>query len=190
VVDTNTLDATPKQQRRMVPAEAFLRAYLTWFGGLAPLEVQKRAATGNLFDAWTDYLAVLGLPDYAHDFPRVTQSNTMMLATVGRLAEALCVRAAEHDLHANAPIDKRIIFAFDVPPHPTLAQFAVGFDVLHRTFLSYPAELAPPGRLGRFFSLYQQVVAYHSSSTRLSPDETAWVAVCTALVMHPETELY
>lgn len=177
----------PGPQRRMVPPEAFLRAYLMWFGGLAPLDVQKRG--GNLFDQWQDYLAALGLPDYAHDFPRVTQSNPMMLATLDKLAEVLCVRAAEHDLHQRGT--PRVVFAFDPPPRPSLADFAAGFDLLHRTFLGYPAAQAPDGRLGRFYSLYQQVVSEHETSAGpLTADETGWVAVCTALVIHPEAEVY
>lgn len=179
--------APPGPQRRMVPPEAFLRAYLMWFGGLAPLDVQKRG--GALFDQWQDYLAALGLPDYAHDFPRVSQSNPMMLATLDKLAEVLCVRSVEHDLHQRAA--PRVVFTFDPPPHPSLADFALGFDVLHRTFLGYPASEAPDGRIGRFYSLYQQVASEHATSAgTLTPDETGWVAVCTALAIHPEAEVY
>ena len=114
----------------------------------------------------------------------------MMLATFGRLGEALCVRAAEHDLHAATPLSSRVVFAFDAKVHPSLDDFAAGFDVLHRTFLGYPADLAPKGRLGRFYSLYQQVASEHSKSGPLTSDETAWVAVCAALVIHPEAELF
>jgi hypothetical protein len=175
----------------MLPPEAFLRAYLTWFGGLAPAEVQKRAHGFDLFDTWSDYLAALGLPDYRVDFPRMSQSNTMMLATVGRLGEALCVRAVEHDLRSRTPLDQRVVFAFDPMPAPSLEQFASRFDVLHRTFLGYPVDLAPRDRLGRFYSLYQQVVAYHDgANSRLSSQEAAWAAVCAALVMHPEAQIY
>lgn len=186
--ETN-LDTTPHNRRRMLPPEAFLRAYLMWFGGLAPLDVQKRG--GVLMDQWQDYLSALGLPDYAHDFPRVEQSNTMMLAALDRLAEVLCVRAAEHDLHGGTqPLASRVVFAFEAHPHPSFDDFAGGFDVLHRTFVGYPATLAPSGRTGRFYALYQQVVADHETSATLTPDELGWVAVCTALVIHPEAELY
>jgi hypothetical protein len=183
-------NTTAKARSRMVPPEAFLRAYLVWFGGLSPQEVPKRAHGFNLFDSWPDYLAALGLPDYQIDVPRVTQSNTMMLATLGRLGEALCVRSVEHDLHARTAPEARVVFAFEPKPEPTLAEFAPRFDVLHRTFLGYPAELAPEGRIAKFFALYQQVAAHHAASRPLTPDETAWAAVCTALVQHPETELY
>jgi hypothetical protein len=183
------LDTTPKNRARMLPPEAFLRAYLMWFGGLTALDVKKRG--GALFDRWEDYLAALGLPDYAHEFPRVTQSNTMMLASLERLAEILCIRAAEHDLHGGKqPISSRVVFAFDARPHPTLPEFATSFDVLHRTFLGYPAELAPRGRTEEFYALYQQALAHHTDTGPLTPDETAWVAVCTALVIHPEAQLY
>ena len=179
------IDTTPKARPRMVPAEVYLRAYLTWFGGLAPLDVQQRARGKNMFDAWDDYLAALGLPDYRLDIPRQTQTNSLMLATFGRLGEVLCVRAAEHDLHKKVPADQRVVFAFE----PT-APFAVGFDVLHRTFLGYPAELAPPDRIARFQELWQRVAAHHTAKNPLTSEETAWAAVCSALIQHPETELY
>ena len=77
------LDQSPKQRRQMIPAEVILRAYLSWFGGLAPGEVVQRAHGANLFDAWSYYLAALGLPDHHVDAPRVSQSNTVMLAALG-----------------------------------------------------------------------------------------------------------
>jgi hypothetical protein len=177
--DTVAIDTTPKERRRMLPPEAYLRAYLGWFGGLAPLDVQARAKPKNLFDAWDDYLAALGLPDYRIDVPRQTQSNTLMLATLGRLGEALCVRAAEHDFAGKTPKDQRVVFAFDAQ-----VPFADGFDVLHRTFLGYPVALAPKDRLSRFNTLYQYSLGRHKKP------EMAWAAVCTALVQHPEAELY
>jgi hypothetical protein len=180
------IDTTPKARRRMVPPEVYLRAYLTWFGGLVPLAVQNRARPKGLFDAWDDYLAALGLPDYKIDLPRQSQSNTLMLATLGRLGEALCVRAAEHDLHAKTPIDQRVVFAFD-----PAGDFAVAFDVLHRTFLGYPARLAPPDRVARFQALFASVAARHAGAKQpLTAEETAWAAICTVLVQHPEAELY
>ena len=180
----------------MVPPEVYLRAYLGWFGNLAPLDVQQRAKPKNLFDAWDDYLAALGLPDYKIDLPRQTQSNTLMLATLGRLGEALCARAAEHDLHAKTPLEQRVVFAFDTgAPAGSEANaddaFAQRFDVLHRTFLGYPGALAPPDRVARFHQLFADVAARHAGAKNpLTADETAWVAVCTALVQHPEAELY
>jgi hypothetical protein len=192
------VDATPKERRRLVPPEAYLRAYLGWFGGLAPLDVQGRARPRGLFDAWDDYLAALGLPDDRLDQPRANQSNTLMLATLGRLGEALCDRAAERDLHGKPPAaDARVVFAFELTAKPpTEAEFADRFDVLHRTFLGYPLHLAPPGRLGRFYALYQDVAARHGKDPKaarkapLTPDEAAWAAICVALVSHPEQELY
>ncbi len=182
------IDTTPKQRRRLLPPEVYLRAYLEWFGGLAPLDVQNRARGRGLFDAWDDYLAALGLPDYRLDLPRATQSNTLMLATLGRLGEALCVRAAEHDLHGKqAP---RVVFDFTPGAVVTLDDFTARFDVLHRTFLGYPASLAPSGRTARFFELWKRVAAHHPKKQPLDATETAWAAVCTALVQHPETELY
>jgi hypothetical protein len=190
---TVMIDTTPKERRRMVSPEVYLRAYLGWFGGLVPLDVQNRARPKGLFDAWDDYLAALGLPDYRIDLPRQTQSNTLMLATLGRLGEALCVRAAEHDLHGKPPaLEQRVVFAFELVVAPKLPQFVERFDVLHRTFLGYPARLAPPDRVPRFYAMYQQIAARHAKQKNppLTADETAWAAVCSALVQHPETELY
>ena len=177
---TFALDTTPKQRRRMVPPEVFVRAYLTWFGGLAPLDVQQRAAP--LFDQWKDYVAALGLPNYKIDLPRTPQSNAIMMAATGKLAEALCIRAVEHDF--AAPMAQRLIFAFDDKPQLTAQEFAPRFDVLHRTFLGYPAALAPKGRTAKFYALFRDIAADHGNT------QTAWAAVCTALVLHPETELY
>jgi hypothetical protein len=186
-----TIDTTPKERRRMVPPEVYLRAYLGWFGGLAPIEVQKRARGKGMFDSWEDYLAALGLPDYKIDLPRQTQTNSLMLATLGRLGEALCVRAAEHDLHGKIPMAARVVFAFDAVRSPDEAQFTERFDVLHRTFLGYPVRLAAADRVPRFYALYQGVAAQHADRKQpLDADETAWAAVCTALVQHPEAELY
>jgi hypothetical protein len=182
------IDTTPKQRRRLLPPEVYLSAYLTWFGGLVPLDVQTRARGRNMFDAWDDYLAALGLPDHRIDLPRATQSNTLMLATLGRLGEALCVRAAEHDLHNKQ--QPAAVFDFANGPVATLEDFTPRFDVLHRTFLGYPVALAPAGRAARFFQLWQQVAAHHPKKQPLDASEMAWAAVCTALVQHPETELY
>ncbi len=184
------IGAISKDRHRMVPPEAFLRAYLVWFGGLTPVEVQKRARGWNLFEDWRMYLATLGLPDYAIDVPRTTESNTMMLATIGRLGEVLCIRAAERDLHPSTPLEARSVYAFDRTPTPTREDFVERFDVLHRTFLSYPAELASDQRVERYWGLYQSVANAPHPNARLPADSLAWAAVCTALVLHPEAELY
>ena len=166
----------------MLPPEVYLRAYLGWFGGLVPLDVQQRARPKGLFDAWDDYLAALGLPDYRIDLPRQTQSNTLMLATLGRLGEALCLRAAEHDLHQAA--QPAVVYRSD-------GNWGARFDALHRKFLGYPARLAPPERVARFQTLFAAVKDRHAAKKQpLTADETAWAAVCTGLVQHPEAELY
>jgi hypothetical protein len=194
------LDPTPKEERRLVPAEAYVRTYLQLFGGLAPLEVQRRARGadgGALFDTWDDYLSALGFPDYRLDLPRGTQTNALMIAAFERLGVALCDRAVEHDLQGKAPprVEARLVFAF-VPPAGEVgpAAFAPGFDVLHRTFLGYPARLAPPGREASFLSLYQETVARHTGPdaprSRFSPAQAGWAAVCQGLVRHPEFHLY
>jgi hypothetical protein len=192
------VDSSPKEHRRLVPPEVYLRAYLTWFGGLAPLAVQSKARGRAMFDAWDDYLAALGLPDYRADLPRAVQSNTLMLATLGRLGEVLCARAAEHDLHGPkaAALPQRIVYAFEAPKdaEPTDAELVPRLDVLHRTFLGYPLSLAPADRTEKLEHLYRVVVAHHAQvkdkRDPLTPPEMGWVAVCSALVQHPEAELY
>ena len=195
-------DTAPKEDLRMVPPEVYMRTYLTLFGGLAPLDVQKRARGadgGALFDTWDDYVSALGFPDYRLDVPRQTQTNALMAATFERLGIALCDRALEHDLKAPKggqvpPLKERLIFAFDVPPGELdAAAFAPRFDVLHRTFLGYPAALAPPARTPRFFQLYRDIAAGHAKvdpKSRFSPGEAGWAAVCYGLVRHPEFHLY
>lgn len=190
-------DTAPKEDLRMVPPEAYMRTYLTLFGALAPLDVQKRArgADGSqLFDTWDDYVSALGFPDYRLDVPRLSQTNALMVSTFERLGVALCDRAVEHDLRGKLPGRERAVFAFDVPRGPVDAKaFAPRFDVLHRTFLGYPASLAPPQRTARFFQLYRDIVAGHAKAdprSRFSPDEAGWAAVCYGLVRHPEFHLY
>ncbi len=188
-------DTTTKQDLRLVPPEVYIRSYLQLFGGLAPRDVQAKArgADGNqLFDAWDDYLAALGLPDYKLDLPRATQTNAIMDAAFERLAIALCDRAVERDLKAHPPLASRVIFAFDAPEHLDDAGFAERFDVLHRTFLGYPAALAP-GRADDFRGLYTHIEQSHrgaAKSSRFTPTEAAWAAVCYGLARHPEFHLY
>ena len=163
-------DTAPKEDLRLVPPEVYMRTYLQLFGGLAPLDVQKRARGGDggtLFDTWDDYVSALGFPDYRLDVPRQTQTNALMAATFERLGVALCDRALEHDLKPSRgapppPPGQRLVFAFDLPRGEVDAgAFAPRFDVLHRTFLGYPASLAPPSRAARFFQLYRDIVAGH-----------------------------
>jgi hypothetical protein len=184
------VDTSPKERRRLVPPEVYVRTYLTLFGGLAPLAAQNAARgkqPGQLFDTWDDYLAALGLPDYRIDLPRTEKTNTLMMATFERLGVALCDRAVEHDLRGQTP---PLIFAFDAPAELDEAGFASRFDTLHRLFLGYPAALAPPTRTPRFFQLWKDVVARHTKKTLLSAVEAGWAAVCYGLVRHPEFVLY
>jgi hypothetical protein len=193
-------DTAPKEGPRLVQVETYIRTYLSLFGGLAPLDAQQRlrGGSGQLFDTWSEYLAALGLPDHRTDIPRGAQANAMMVATFERLGIALCDRAVEYDLRGGTPrpVAERLIFAFELTSaEPTDAQFAERFDVLHRTFLGYPAALAPPERLRRFLGLYRAVVARRAASdggasTRFSPTETGWATVCYGLIRHPEFHLY
>jgi hypothetical protein len=190
-------DVTPKQDLRLLPPEAYVRSYLNLFGGLGPKEVQDRARGadgGQLFDTWDDYLAALGFPDYKLDLPRATQTNAIMVATFERLAVALCDRAVERDLKSNPPlpVDQRVVFAFEVPATTmNEGEFAARFDVLHRTFLGYPAALAPK-RTEEFFGLYKKVESLHAAAkkTRFTPAQAGWSAVCQGLARHPEFHLY
>ena len=195
-------DTSPKEGLRMVPPEVYLRTYLRLFGALTPIDVQNRARGGDgrtLFGTWNDYISALGLPDYRLDIPRQTQTNALMVATFERLGVALCDRAVEHDLRAPkgsapAPPDEKAIFAFDLP-EGEIDEHAFGprFDVLHRTFLGYPASLAPPERVERFYRLYRETAQTHTNAdphSRFSPGEAGWAAVCYGLVRHPEFHLY
>ena len=191
-------DTTPKEELRLLPQEAYLRHYLQLFGGVTPTEAQRLARGkdgGQLFDNWSDYLAALGFPDYRNDLPRATQTNALMVAAFERLGEALCDRAVERELRATPPVAARTVFSFAVRQEPLSAEeFAEHFDTLHQTFLGYPTELAPPGRTGSFFRLYQATVARHqqptSARSRFTPPEAGWAAVCYGLVRHPEHHLY
>jgi hypothetical protein len=192
-IQVTAQDATPKEDVRMLPAEAYLRTYLQLFGSTAPLEVQRKARGSGLFDSWNEYAAALGLPDHRNDLPRSSQTNALMIATFDRLAIALCVRAAENDFKDGVPPDRRLVFAFAGTPRPASARdFAPSFDVLHRTFLGYPAALAPPGRTESFFTLFRATVARHEKTPArgLGPVETGWAAVCLGLARHPEFHTY
>jgi hypothetical protein len=188
-------DTTTKQDLRLVPPEVYIRSYLQLFGGLAPQEVQARARGtdgAQLFDAWDDYLAALGLPDYKLDLPRASQTNAIMVAAFERLAVALCDRAVERDLKSKPPlpVGERVVFAFEAPEALDDAGFATRFDLLHRTFLGYPAKLAP-SREKDFHTLYASIVSHHAGAkSRFSPTEAGWAAVCYGLARHPEFHLY
>jgi hypothetical protein len=195
-------DTAPKAELRLVPPEVYMRTYLQLFGGLAPLDVQQRARGADgarLFDTWGDYVSALGFPDYRQDIPRLTQTNALMVATFERLGVVLCDRALEHDWKVRPgagplPASERIIFAFDKPrAQVEAAAFSAPFDILHRTFLGYPAAWAPASREPRFFALYRATVEGHAKAdpkSRFSPEEAGWAAVCYGLVRHPEFHLY
>ena len=189
-------DTTTKEAPRLMLAEAYVRSYLSLFGGLSLLDTQTamRAKDGSaLFDTWNDYLLTLGFPQYTIDIPRQTSPNAVMVASFERVGIALCDRALEHDW-ITAPVppaSQRLVFAFDMPQGtPSQADFAAGFDVLHRTFLGYPAALAPTDRTARFYGVYTSVVAAHTQKTRFSPAQAGWAAVCYGLIRHPEFHLY
>ena len=192
--DSLAEDTAPKEGPRVVAPEAYLRTYLQIFGGLSALEVQAAAKGNNLFDAWSDYLGLIGLPDYETDIPRGTQTNALMLATFERIGIALCDRTLEHDLKASpaTPIKDRRVYAFDVTAAaPTLTEFTERFDVMHRTFLGYPAALATTDRTARFYKLYNDTVAAPpASGAKFTPEQAGWAAMCYGLVRHPEFHLY
>ena len=191
-------DTSRKAEPRMLSQEALIRSYLAIFGDLTPLAMQTRLRAGStaLFDTWGDYLGALGLPNYETDTPRMGQTNALMLAAFERVGVALCDKAAAADLgKAPAPLAQRKVFRFEVPATPlTEAEFRARFDLLHRTFLSYPVALAPEDRTPRFYALYTDVLARHGSAASgaftATPVEAAWASVCYGLVRHPEFHLY
>jgi hypothetical protein len=193
-------DTTTKEAPRLMLAEAYMRSYLQLFGGLSPVaaQVAARGKDGSqLFDSWDNYLLTLGFPAYTLDIPRQNAPNAVMVASFERVGIALCDRALENDwLGATPPpASKRLIFTFDQPAATataplTQAAFTAGFDVLHRTFLGYPSALAPTDRLTRFYGLYNDIVAAHTTKTRFTPQQAGWAAICYGLVRHPEFHLY
>ncbi len=189
-------DTTHKESPRLVPAEAYIRTYLTLFGGLTALQTQTQLTAGGsgLFDTWTAYLGALGLPNYATDMSRNTQTNALMVASFERLGIALCDKALEKDLKSTpaVAVDKRLIYNFEVPATAVdAAGFADRFGILHRKFLGYPAKLAPTDRTARFFALYTDTIKKHNpTGSRFTAVDAGWAAVCQGLIRHPEFQLY
>jgi hypothetical protein len=188
------VDTSPKQAPRAMAAESYLKSYQMLFGGIAPAEIARLAKGEDgaaLFDTWSSALGALGLPDYALDIPRATESNALMIADYERLGIALCDRAVERDLRGGTP---RVVFDFTPSTSPLdRTSFDRGFERLHLRFLGYPSRLAA-GRADRFFALYTEVVNRHAApgapSSRFSPTEAGWAVVCYGLVRHPEFHLY
>lgn len=199
---TTLQDYTSKEGPRLVPAEVYLKSYLRFFGDdLTPLEVEsiaRGADAGSVFDRWANYLSSMGFADYKLDVGHPTDTNTLMIATFERLGIAMCVRRAEVELRRTPsppPISQRRVFAFDMTPgDPTDAEFAARFDVLHRTFLAYPAALAPTDRSSRFLQLFRDVVERHTTTdappSRFTPQQAGWATVCYGLIRHPEFVIY
>ncbi len=191
-------DTSRKTEPRLLSQEALIRSYLAIFGDATPLAMQARLRSGSttLFDTWGDYLGALGLPNYETDTPRAAQTNALMLAAFERIGVALCDKAAGTDLGRSAvPLAERKVFRFEVPTTAlSSADFSTRFDLLHRTFLSYPLALAPADRSARFFALYTSVLARHArpdaGTFSATPAEAGWAAVCHGLVRHPEFHLY
>lgn len=206
-VQTAPRESFEPREARLVAAETLIRSYTAIFGDLMIPEHRKGYDVSNRnarYFGWQEHLSALGLPDYLQDLPRVTQTNTVMVAEFERLAATLCDRAANKDLRpgANKPLTPELkalvqveappVFAFQAKPGPiTLDEFRPRFDVLHRTFLGYPAELAPPERTPEFHALYTQVEARHRKEGKGAPPfVSAWSAVCQGLSRHPEFHHY
>ena len=192
-------DTSRKSEARLIPQETLIRNYLSIFGGLSPIDLQTRLRAGStsLFDSWSDYLGALGFPNYESDLPRASRTNALMLASFERIGVALCDKAAEADLGKNArALTDRTVFRFEMPAAAPLDTqgFTQRFDVLHRTFLSYPVALAPSDRVTNFFALYKDILARHQARDAgvftSTPAQSAWAAVCYGLVRHPEFHLY
>jgi hypothetical protein len=192
------IDSRRTQGPRTMTAETYLQSYMALFGASSPSEVAtlaKGADGREIFETWSDHIGALGLPDYATDIARAGDTNALMLGAYERLGMALCERAAERDLRATGGSTARIVFDFSLPSNSLdRAAFDAGFDVLHRTTLGYPARLAPRSRSEGFFKLYSTVVGSHGQAgavtSRLSPAEAGWAAVCEGLLRHPEFHLY
>lgn len=190
------VDTRPKQGPRTMPVETYLRSYQMLFGGISAQEIAQvaKGADGNdLFGAWSDSLGALGLPDYALDIARASDTNTVMLGAYERLGIALCDRAVERELRAGST-GTRLVFDFRVATDPLdRAAFDDGFERLHRTFLGYPSKLSQ-GRNDRFFGVYSDVVRRHAATSapvsKFSPGEAGWAVVCYGLIRHPEFHLY
>lgn len=197
------------REPRLIPAETLIRSYTAIFGDILPPEIRKNYASANAkapYFGWEQYLSALGLPDYTRDLPRTQQSNTIMVAAFEQLAIFLCDRAALRDLGPNKPkplspeleglvqFKSPPVFDFSAKPGPiTLDEFRPRFDVLHRTFLGYPAALAPPERVEEFHALYTKVEERHRTDKKLGglPSHLAgWSAVCQGLARHPEFHHY
>ena len=122
--------------------------------------------------------------------------SDVSLAPAFASALALTTLHVQHLDQSLAPLTAlpqlRVLTLVELGAPPDDATFAVRFDVLHRLFLGYPVRLAPPDRIARFHALYAEIVARHAATKKplLTPDETAWAAMCSALVQHPEAELY
>jgi hypothetical protein len=191
-------DTSRKAEPRLLTQEALVRSYMAIFGDLSPMTMQARLRTGSatLFDTWSDYLGALGLPNYETDTPRTGQTNALMLAAFERIGVALCDKAAEADLgRAARPLAQRTVFRFELPAAPLPeAEFRTRFDLLHRTFLSYPVALAAPDRVANFYALYTSTLARHTQpdagAFTATPQQAAWASVCYGLVRHPEFHLY
>lgn len=190
-------DNSPKEGPRLLHAEVYLRSYGRLFGDLTPAQVEAVARGDNpgvVFDRWRDYLASLGLPDYRADVNRGVATNSLMIATFDRLAIALCIRAVERELRGVIPMESRRVFAFDAPDRALSdAEFDERFDVLHRTFLGYPAHLAETDRINRFRTLFRTTIKDAETNAlprNFTPRETGWAAVCYGLARHPEFHLY
>lgn len=207
-VESAPREAFVPREPRMVPAETLIRSYAAIFGDLIGPEGRKNyplgSRTGRYF-GWEEHLPGLGVPDYQRDLPRVGQTNTVMVAEFERLAAALCDRAAARDLLPNPnakPLTPELkalvqvnappVFPFTAKAGPiSEADFAPRFDSLHRTFLGYPAELAPKERIGEFYALYTHVEARHRADKPSSASfVSAWSAVCQGLARHPEFHHY
>jgi hypothetical protein len=190
-------------------AESLVASYTAIFGDLMDLDAREQAdrqSRSARYYGWSERLSALGLPDYTRDLPRVTQTNTIMVGAFEQIASTLCDRAALRDLvptrasvkaiapeqQALAYVDAQRVFDFE-PKLAPLAEsdFGPRFDVLHRTFLGYPAGLGPPERTHEFFVLYKDVEQRHGAANRgHMPHVVAWSAVCQALTRHPEFHHY
>ena len=103
--------------------------------------------------------SALGFPDYRLDVPAADADQRADGRDVRAARASRCATArVEHDLERRRPRARPSSRAprssRSTPPKGDVAAaaFAPRFDVLHRTFLGYPASLAPPQRMARFYA--------------------------------------
>ena len=179
-----------------------MRTYLQLFGGLAPLDVQKRARGGDGARSSTPGTTTSrrsASPTIASTSRASTQTNALMIADV-RAARRGALRSRASSTickgQAAAARPSALVFAFDLPAR---ARRRRGRSRRGSTSCTAPSSATRRrsrrrSARARFFQLYRDIVArprQGATRSRASPPtRPAWAAVCYGLVRHPEFHLY